>query len=248
MSSPALGAELRGLADSSSPDVRMSALAGLAASGDDDARRRLAADVRIAAGSTDPAIRLRAAAALEVLDPDDRAAAAQLLQDEDVAVRSAALDSVQAGDLFAVTPTIAALGDARSAGAAAGAVGRLRDAVVPSLAKLLDRAGSPAPCSRSASCGRPPRGRRSATGSSSGTSGTAIASSDSSSWSASAPPSRSLTRSRWYSKASWKRMSATLSGSWQRWLRSTPRGTTSGRRISRSSARFATSLILSACA
>ena len=42
--------------------------------------------------------------------------------------------------------------------------------------------------------------------------------------------------------------SATLSGSWQRWLRSTPRGTTSGRRISRSSARFATSSILSACA
>ena len=145
MSSPALGAELRGLADSSSPDVRMSALAGLAASGDDDARRRLADEVRIATGSTDPAIRLRAAAALEVLDPDDRAAAAELLQDEDVAVRSAALDSVQAGDLFAVTPTIAALGDARSAGAAAGAVGRLGDAVVPSMAELLDRAGSPAP-------------------------------------------------------------------------------------------------------
>ena len=62
-----------------------------------------------------------------------------------MAVRSAALDSVQAGDLFAVAPTIAALRDARSAGAAAGAVGRLGDAVVPSMAGLLDDAGSPDP-------------------------------------------------------------------------------------------------------
>jgi hypothetical protein len=145
MSSPAVAAELGGLAEDSRPDIRMSALAGLTASGDDDARRRLADEVRAAIGSADPAVRLRAAAALEVLTPSDRAAATALLQDDDVAVRCAALDSVQAGDLFAIAPTIAALGDAGSAGAAAGAVGRLGDAVVPAMAGLLDGAGSPAP-------------------------------------------------------------------------------------------------------
>jgi hypothetical protein len=145
MSSPALAAELRGLAGNASPDIRMSALAGLAASGDNAARRQLASEVRAGTGSTDPTIRRRAATALEVLNPADRAAAAELLQDEDVAVRCAALDSVHAGDAFALAPTIAALGDVRSAGAAAGAVGRLGDALLPSTAELLDRAGSPAP-------------------------------------------------------------------------------------------------------
>jgi hypothetical protein len=145
MSSPALAAELGGLADDSRPDIRMSALAGLAASGDEVAHRRLAGEVRAGIDATDPAIRLRAAAALEVLDPGHRADATELLQDDDVAVRCAALDSVQAGDVFAVTSTIAALRDAGSAGAAAGAVGRLGDAVVPSMAGLLARAGSPAP-------------------------------------------------------------------------------------------------------
>ena len=128
------------------PDVRLSALAGLAASGDETARRRLADEVRAASGSTDPAIRPRAASALEALEPADRAAAAALLEDDDVAVRSAALDSVQAGDVFAVEATIAALADvrdgrtpprARSAGSATRSI--------PSMADLLDRAGSPAP-------------------------------------------------------------------------------------------------------
>jgi hypothetical protein len=145
MSSPALAAELSGLAGDPRPDVRMSALAGLAAAGDEAARRRLAGEVRAGAGSTDAAIRLRAAVALEVLDPGDRAAAASLLEDEDVAVRCAALDSVQAGDLFAVTPTIEALGDAGSVGAAAGAIGRLGDGMAPAMAEVLDGAGSPAP-------------------------------------------------------------------------------------------------------
>ncbi len=139
MASPALATELGGLAGDARPDIRMSALAALAASGDEAARRRLAGEVRAGIGSTDPAIRLRAAAALEVLDQGDRAAAAALLEDGDVEVRCAALELVQPGDLFAVAPTIAALDDARSAGAAAGAVGRLGDAMVPSLAGLLDR-------------------------------------------------------------------------------------------------------------
>ena len=75
MSSPALHAELGGLADDPRPDVRMSALAGLAASGDEPARRRLAGEVRASVGSASAAVRLRAAQALEALDPADRAAA-----------------------------------------------------------------------------------------------------------------------------------------------------------------------------
>ncbi len=145
MSSPAIAIELHGLAGDPRPDIRMSALARLAASGDESARGRLAEEVRAGAGSTDGAVRLRAASALEVLDSADRAAAAALLEDEDVAVRAAALDSVQAADLFALAPTLAALGDARSAGPAAGAIGRLGDAVLPSMADMLDGAGSPAP-------------------------------------------------------------------------------------------------------
>ena len=46
--------------------------------------------------------------------------------------------------MFAVPAVVAALGDPRSAEAAAGAVGRLGDAVVPSMDALLDEAGSPA--------------------------------------------------------------------------------------------------------
>ena len=145
MSSPAVAVELGGLVGDPRPDIRMSALAGLAASGDERARRQLADEVRAGAGSTDGAIRLRAAGALEVLDPVDRSASAALLEDEDVTVRSAALDSVQAGDLYALAATLTALEDARSAGAAAGAIGRLGDAVVPLMAELLDGAGAPAP-------------------------------------------------------------------------------------------------------
>jgi hypothetical protein len=52
---------------------------------------------------------------------------------------------VQAGDAFALAPGLAALGDRHVTGVAAGAIGRLGDAVLPSLAELLDGAGSPAP-------------------------------------------------------------------------------------------------------
>jgi hypothetical protein len=145
MSSPALAAELGGLIADERPDVRMAALAGLAATGDERARRRLAEEVGAAAGSSSPAVRLGAARALEALHSAGRAAFASLLEDEDTAVRCAALDSVHAGDVFAVAPAIAALRDARSAAAAAGAIGRLGDGVHPSMAELLDAAGSPAP-------------------------------------------------------------------------------------------------------
>ena len=145
MSSPALAAELRVLAGDTRPAIRMTALAGLAASGDEPARQRLAGEVRAGAGSADPAVRLRAARALEALDSTERAWFAALLEDDDPAVRSVALDSVREGDAFAVGPAIAGLREARSAEAAMGAVGRLGDAVVPAMAALLDAAGSPAP-------------------------------------------------------------------------------------------------------
>ena len=114
MSSPGLAAELGGLAHDPRPDVRLSALSALAASGDESAGRRLSDEV------------------------------AGLLGDEDLAVRCAALDSVQATHAFAVAPAIAALRDPRAAAAAAGAIGRLGDAVVPALAELLDGAAAPA--------------------------------------------------------------------------------------------------------
>ncbi len=144
MSSPALQAELDGLAEDPRPDIRISSLAGLAASGDEHARRRLADEIRASVGLASPAVRLRAAQALEALDSTDRAEFGALLEDDDLAVRCAALDSVQAGDRSALAPTLTALRDARSAEAAAGAIGRLGDAVVPSMGEWLDAAGSPA--------------------------------------------------------------------------------------------------------
>ena len=144
MSSSVLTAELKTLATDPRPNVRVSALTGLAASGDELARGRLAAEVGRSVASPDVATRLRAARALEALDAGDRAAAARLLVDDDVSVRCAALESIRPGDSFAVAPAIAALGDARFVGAAAGAVGRLGDAVLPELARQLDAAGVPA--------------------------------------------------------------------------------------------------------
>ena len=115
MASPALAGELAALSRDPRPEIRLAALAALAGAGDERAEQRIADEVR--AG----------------------------LEASDVAVRNAALESVRAGDSFAVAPAIAMLGDARTADAAAGAVGRLGDAVVPSMAELLEGAGSPAP-------------------------------------------------------------------------------------------------------
>lgn len=144
ISAPALAIELKGLSADQRPDVRMSALTGLAAVGDAAARARLAADVRAALGGEDAAVRLRAARALEALDAADREAAASLLSDPDPAVRSAALDAVHEGDTFAVGSALAALESARTADAASGAIGRLGDAILPALAHALDTSGSPA--------------------------------------------------------------------------------------------------------
>jgi hypothetical protein len=131
------GPDLRALAEDPRPDVQMGALSGLAAAGDADARERLRAAVSTTVASSDPAERLRAASALEWVDPDDRAAASALLHDPDMAVRRAALDAVRPGDAFAVGPVLAALRDPATIGPAGGAAERLGDALLPALEKRL---------------------------------------------------------------------------------------------------------------
>ena len=112
--------------------------------GDEEARRRLAIEVRRAAGDGDAGIRLRAAQAMGVLDAPDKAAAGALLADADPRVRIAAFDAVAAGDAFALDDALDALRDPRTAAAAGGALDRLGDAVVPALDARLHRAAVPA--------------------------------------------------------------------------------------------------------
>jgi hypothetical protein len=136
--SPGLGPELAALADDPDVRVRLSAMAVLGASGDGTARGRLPSEVRAAAASADETMRLMGALVMRVLDRDDRAAVARLLMDEALPVRSAALESVQPGDEFAVEPVVDALGDSRVAPAAMGAADRLGDAVLPALVTVLE--------------------------------------------------------------------------------------------------------------
>ena len=138
LDAPGMRSELGALADDPRPDVRLAALAGLTASGDVAARHRLAAEVRAAAASQDAAMRLRGAVVMGLLDRDDREAIAGLFDDEAIAVRRAALESIQPGDEFAVQPAVRALGDPRLAASAMGAIGRLGDASLPALATLLE--------------------------------------------------------------------------------------------------------------
>jgi TLC ATP/ADP transporter len=139
-------ADVRVLADDPRPEVRMTALSGLVAAGDKDARRRLRAEVQAMFDSADAADRLQAARALEWLDDTDREAAAALLHDPDVAVRVAALDAVQHGDRFAVQAILAALREPAMIGAAIGAAERLGDALLPRLeARFHDRRGPTEP-------------------------------------------------------------------------------------------------------
>jgi hypothetical protein len=143
VATPTLAEDLATLAEDPRPDVRMTALAGLATMGDATAGRRLADAVRATIDAPDPEVRLAAARALESLDAADREAAAVLLVDDDLAVRCAAMDSVRPDDQFAVEAVVAALGDAGTIGAASGAVERLGDAVVPTMAQALDAASVP---------------------------------------------------------------------------------------------------------
>jgi hypothetical protein len=140
---PGLAPELAGLSEDPRADVRLIALAGLAAAGDAAARRRLATEVRTAAVSPDPMLRRTGAVGAGLLERDDRAAVAALLDDGALSVRLAALESVQDGDTWAVAPAVRALEDPRSAPAAMAAIGRLGDAAVPALATMLEAAGVP---------------------------------------------------------------------------------------------------------
>jgi hypothetical protein len=137
LEAPRLAAELGSLVSDPRLDVRLGALAGLSATCDAGARAALAGEVATAAASDDPSVRLRAATVLGSLGPAARAGVAMLLEDDDLAVRRAALESVQPGDDFALWPALRALADAGSAGAAADALERLGDAAVPSLAAAL---------------------------------------------------------------------------------------------------------------
>ena len=138
LDAPAIAAELVALSNDPRFDVRLAALAGLTASGDAAAKVRLAAEVRAAATSTDAATRRQGAIVMGVLDRADREANAMLLDDQAITVRTAALDSIQPDDAFAVDPAIRALGDPRLATSAMAAIGRLGDAAAPSLATLLE--------------------------------------------------------------------------------------------------------------
>lgn len=144
VATPTLAEDLATLAEDPRADVRMPALAGLSTMGDAGARRRLAEDVRATIDAPDPEVRLVAARALESIDAVDRAAAARLLVDDDLAVRCAAIESVRPDDRFAVEAVVVALGDVGTIGAASGAVERLGDAAVPALVEALDTARTPA--------------------------------------------------------------------------------------------------------
>ena len=149
---PGMTSELAALADDPRLDVRLAALAGLAAAGDEPGKRRLATEVLTAATVADPAVRQRCATVMAVLGRDDREAVAALLDDAVAAVRLAALESIQPGDTFAVDPVVRSLDDPMLAPTAMGAIGRLGDATLPTLAALLDSA-DPAQCATSRSHG-----------------------------------------------------------------------------------------------
>jgi hypothetical protein len=112
MSSPAPMVELDRLSQDPRADVRMAALARMAADGDVDARRRLAVDVKAGSTAQDADVRRAAARALPHVDGDAHRLLAQFLRDEDPRVRHDALQSVGPRDVDMVGAAIDALGDA----------------------------------------------------------------------------------------------------------------------------------------
>jgi hypothetical protein len=139
--------ELREMADHADPEVRVRALALLAAHGDEHAAARAAGVVRGLAYSTDVSERRAAAAAFETREVagDDLGPLVDLLADADVTVRAAALDAVvsdDADDRELVRRVVAALDESRLAGPGSAAVRRLGPAAVPFLAEALAGEGS----------------------------------------------------------------------------------------------------------
>ncbi len=140
--------ELRMLASDPDPEVRLTALAALAAREDSGARARLADEVAPASGSADPAVRAAAAAAVGEVDGSVRTAAlTTLLADPAPTVRAAALRSVGVEDGEpGLSAALTALEDPHTVAAAGGAVRRFGDGAVGALELALagDATASPA--------------------------------------------------------------------------------------------------------
>ncbi len=139
---PAPDFELRLIAEHADPEVRIRALALLAAHGDAGAAAEAAAMVRDLASSDDARER-RAVAALFATRGSaghDVGVLSDLLVDGDPGVRAAALDAVvpsDATDPELVRRVVAALEEPRHAGPAGAAVRRLGPAAVPVLSAAL---------------------------------------------------------------------------------------------------------------
>jgi hypothetical protein len=133
--------ELRALARDPGLEVRLTALAGLAAAGDRRAAERLAGQVEEAARSTAPSVRHRVALVVDrVAEPRRWPVLAALLADEAPEVRRAALTAGSAADgEAALEPALTALRDPATAAAAVGAVRRLGTGDAgPALVSALD--------------------------------------------------------------------------------------------------------------
>lgn len=147
MDRPAPLPELEALANHPDPEVRLTALSALEAVGDERARAELAREAEVAAGSTAPAVRTRAATVLRQVEAGRRAPLlAALLADPDPSVQVAALSAVtvEDGDV-ALAPALDALRRPAAAGAAAAALRALGVVVVPPLDAALTATGSMAP-------------------------------------------------------------------------------------------------------
>jgi hypothetical protein len=144
-SSPAAQTELARLARDPRADVRMHALARLAGDGNARAVTQLEADIAGLSASRETADRRIAAQCLAPPTGVDRGALARLLRDPDPGVRTEALAAVGGGDTGQIDVVVAALHDPATAGAAVAALGRLGDAVLPSVAAALATATVPVP-------------------------------------------------------------------------------------------------------
>ncbi|MGH3078123.1 MAG: hypothetical protein ACRDPZ_08055 [Gaiellaceae bacterium] len=148
VTSPASDVELRHVAEHANPEVRVRALAQLAANGDTRAAADVEALVDDLAHSGDAADRRAAAAAcgsrgVVAIDPG---VLLSLLDDPDLSVRAAALDAVLPDDSTVpevVRRVVAAVEEPRIAGSATTALRRLGDAAVPLLGAALARDGAP---------------------------------------------------------------------------------------------------------
>jgi hypothetical protein len=140
--------ELRHVADSADPELRIRALAQLAARGDERAAGDLAASVHDLSRAAQTADRRAAAAAIGArgVIPTDTGVLVALLDDPDPSVRAAALDAVAPDDAVepvVVRRVVSAVQEPRTAGSATAAIRRLGDSAVPLLRAALADDGPP---------------------------------------------------------------------------------------------------------